>query len=43
MTVFIVIEASGYVCGVFDSESKAYDFGNQYCAGSWDVIERVVE
>ena len=43
MTVWVLVDVSGYIFGVFDSEQKAYDFGNQeYPCQAWDVVERVV-
>ena len=43
MTVWILVDASGYIFGVFDNEQKAYDYGNQeYPGRAWDVVEREV-
>ena len=43
MTVWILVDVSGYVYGVFDNEQKAYDCGNQeYPSQAWDVVEREV-
>ena len=44
MTVFILIDVSGYVYAVFDTEDKAYDYGAKHYAGrAWDVVEREVQ
>ena len=43
MTVFVLVDVSGYVYGVFDTEEKAYNYGNENYAGrAWDIYEREV-
>ena len=43
MMVWVLVDVTGYVYGVFDDEQKAYDFGNQeYPGRAWDVVEREV-
>lgn len=42
MTVWVLATPDGYIC-VFDTEDKAYNYGNQHFAGqAWDIYEREV-
>jgi hypothetical protein len=43
MSVWVLVDVSGYIFGVFDSEEKAYEYGNrEYPGRAWDVVEREV-
>jgi hypothetical protein len=42
MTVWVLVTPDGYIC-VFDTEDKAYNYGNRHFAGqAWDIYEREV-
>lgn len=43
MTVWVLVDISGYIFGVFDSEEKAYEYGNrEYSSRAWYVVEREI-
>lgn len=44
MTVFVLVNLNdGFVYGVYTSEEKAYERGNELRCRAWEVFEREVQ